>query len=83
MDNKEISINENQSKKSDKPKKKRCAICKKKLSILDFGCRCGNLYCSVHRLPEQHNCSFDYEKMGKDILDKKNPLVTNEKIIKI
>ena len=83
MDNKETSINENNNKKSDKPKKRRCAICKKKLSILDFGCRCGNLYCSVHRLPEQHNCSFDYEKMGKDILDKNNPVVVNEKILKI
>ena len=83
MDNKETSINENHSKKSDKPKKRRCAICKKKLSILDFGCRCGNLYCSVHRLPEQHNCSFDYEKMGKDILDKNNPVVVNEKVLKI
>ena len=52
MDNKETSqmkiITKNQINRRSV-----CAICKKKLSILDFGCRCGNLYCSVHRLP--HN----------------------------
>ena len=67
----------------EKPKKRKCVICKKKLGLLDFGCRCGNLYCSIHRLPEQHNCSFNYEKMGKDILDKKNPQVVADKVIKI
>ena len=58
-------------------------VCKKKLSILDFECRCGNLYCSLHRLPEQHDCEFDFETLGKNILDKKNPQVVAEKIIKI
>lgn len=69
--------------KPDKKKKKKCETCKKKLGILDFGCRCGNLYCSIHRLPEQHNCNFDYEKMGKAIIEKTNPLIVAEKIIKI
>jgi hypothetical protein len=80
MDN----ITENtKCKPVEKPKKRKCAVCKKKLSLLDFGCRCGNLYCSIHRLPEQHNCSFDYEKMGKEILDKNNPMVVNDKVLKI
>jgi hypothetical protein len=74
---------ENKCKPVEKPKKRKCAICKKKLGILDFGCRCENLYCFIHRLPEQHNCSFDYEKMGKDILEKKNPQIVADKIIKI
>lgn len=78
-----MSDNKMPSDTPPKPKKKRCAICKKKLTLLDFSCRCGKFYCSLHRLPEQHNCDVDYEKIGKEILDKKNPQIVNEKIIKI
>ena len=66
-----------------KPKKKRCPICKKKLKLTDMECRCGNIYCIEHRLPEAHNCTFDYQKFGKDILDKNNPIILNDKVIKI
>ena len=40
-----------------KPKKKRCPICKKKLKLTDMECRCGNIYCLEHRLPEAHCCT--------------------------
>ena len=66
-----------------KKKSKRCKECNKKLSLIDYSCRCGNFYCSKHRLPELHNCKFDYKELGKEILDKNNPLVQKEKVIKI
>ena len=50
---------------------------------MDYTCRCGNSYCIKHRMPEDHNCTFDYEKLGKDIIDKNNPQVVCEKVIKI
>ena len=69
--------------KPEKKKKKRCPICNKKITLMDYTCRCGNSYCIKHRMPEDHNCTFDYEKLGKDIIDKNNPQVVCEKVIKI
>ena len=66
-----------------KKKKKRCPICNKKLSLMDYTCRCGNSYCIKHRMPEDHQCVFDFQKLGKDILDKKNPQVVADKLVKI
>ena len=49
----------------DKSKKNVCAFseCKKKIGIVDMlssGCKCGKFYCLTHRLPERHNCHYDY-----------------------
>ena len=48
-------------KKKRTPKKKRCTLlgCKKKLKLTDMNCKCKNRFCSLHRLPETHNCSWD------------------------
>jgi predicted nucleic acid binding AN1-type Zn finger protein len=64
-------------------KKPRCFKCNKKIKIMAFDCRCGNKYCSRHRLPEDHMCSFDYELLGKKIIKEKNPIITNDKLLKI
>ena len=69
--------------KPEKKKKKRCVVCNKKLGLMEYSCRCGQLFCIKHQLPEEHNCTFDYQKMGKDLLDKKNPQVVGNKVIKI
>jgi len=44
-------------------KKKRCCFegCNVKLKLSDMPCRCKYIYCSKHRLPEQHNCSFNFK----------------------
>jgi hypothetical protein len=51
---------------------KRCCAdgCKKKLGLLDFACRCGQIHCVMHRQAEAHACSFDYQKEHKDLLQK-------------
>ena len=48
-------------KHTSKKKKKRCALdgCRKKLKLTDMDCKCKNRFCSIHRLPETHNCSWD------------------------
>jgi len=53
--------------KKEKKKKKRCnhPECKKKLTLTDMACRCRKCFCAKHRLPEQHNCTFDF-KSEKD-----------------
>ena len=50
-------------------KKNRCGVCKKKLGLLGFECRCSDTqFCAIHRLPESHDCSFDHQKFGRDNL---------------
>ena len=50
----------NKERKSKK-RKKRCALdgCKRKLKLTDMKCRCNSIYCSRHRLPEKHQCSWN------------------------
>lgn len=66
-----------------KPKKNRCFTCRKKLGLTGFGCRCGHLFCSVHRYTDIHSCSFDYKADAAEKIRKENPLVVGVKIQKI
>jgi hypothetical protein len=52
----------------DRPTKCSADGCKKKLSLLDFACKCEKYHCSAHRYAEQHGCKYDYKKEQKDIL---------------
>ena len=66
---------------SEPPKKKnRCSVCKKKVGLLGFECKCGRLLCSSHRTAEEHNCEFDYRAEGKKRLADANPLVAFSKV---
>lgn len=35
--------------------------CNKKLKLTDLKCRCEHVFCSIHRLPEKHNCKHNYK----------------------
>jgi predicted nucleic acid binding AN1-type Zn finger protein len=61
------------SSSSQKPK---CAFCQKKLGLVNFSCRCGGLFCSVHRLDSDHKCSFDFRKENQSLLS-----TTLEKVV--
>ncbi|KAL5553431.1 hypothetical protein UlMin_040832 [Ulmus minor] len=63
--------------------KKRCNSCNKKVGLTGFSCRCGNLFCGLHRLPEAHGCGFDYKRAGRDVLAKQNPTCKGDKLDKI
>lgn len=48
--------------------KKRCYQCKCKLELAQrqIGrCKCDFVFCSLHRLPELHNCDFDHKEDGR------------------
>lgn len=51
--------------------KKKCDFCSKKVGFLGFECKCKNVYCPLHRLPENHQCSFNHRFFEKTLLDKK------------
>ena len=61
-----------------------CNNCNKKLTIVaNYECRCKHNFCIKCRLPELHNCTFNYVYYGKEILSKNMIKVINSKIIKI
>jgi predicted nucleic acid binding AN1-type Zn finger protein len=51
-------------------KNPKCAFCNKKTSIVDSlssTCKCRNVYCLKHRLPENHECNYNYlNEINKD-----------------
>ncbi|XP_030200599.1 AN1-type zinc finger protein 3 isoform X1 [Gadus morhua] len=49
--------------------RRRCYSCQTKLELVqqELGsCRCGYVFCMLHRLPEQHNCLFDHLGRGRE-----------------
>jgi len=66
-----------------KHKKNRCAVCKKKLGLTGFDCRCGGQFCSIHRYSDKHNCTFDYKALGEKEISGNNPVVKAQKVAKI
>jgi hypothetical protein len=69
--------------KDGKKKKNRCLSCKKKVGLTGFTCRCGGLFCSLHRYSDKHVCSFDYKELGAEEIRKSNPVVVAAKVQKI
>jgi|UniRef100_A0A914BZ53 predicted nucleic acid binding AN1-type Zn finger protein len=64
-------------------KPNRCQMCKKRVGLTGFTCRCGGLYCGEHRYDNAHNCSFDYKTMEREKIQRENPIVVSEKIQRI
>ncbi|KAJ7529105.1 hypothetical protein O6H91_15G034100 [Diphasiastrum complanatum] len=61
----------------------RCFSCRKRIGLTGFKCRCGDVFCALHRYSEKHSCTFDYKTAGRDAIAKANPLIKAEKIRKI
>ncbi|KAF3552333.1 hypothetical protein DY000_02002703 [Brassica cretica] len=62
---------------------KRCLTCRRRVGITGFRCRCGFVFCGTHRYAEQHECTFDFKRVGKEKIAKANPIVKAEKLEKI
>jgi len=61
----------------------RCNVCRRRVGLTGFRCRCEKLFCPRHRHSETHNCSFDYKSMGREEIARANPLIRAAKVIKI
>lgn len=77
----ESSSPTNEKKKS----KNRCCKenCQKKLGLTGFQCRCGGLFCSLHRYANEHQCTFDYKEMAQNEIRKNMPVVQAERVRRI
>ncbi|NXX37272.1 ZFAN5 protein, partial [Nicator chloris] len=74
---------EEKASEPPKPKKNRCFTCRKKVGLTGFDCRCGNLFCGLHRYSDKHNCPYDYKAEAAAKIRKENPVVVAEKIQRI
>ncbi|CAG7874451.1 zinc finger A20 and AN1 domain-containing stress-associated protein 4 [Brassica rapa] len=61
----------------------RCTVCRKRVGLTGFMCRCGTTFCGTHRYPEVHGCSYDFKSAGREEIAKANPLVIAAKLQKI
>lgn len=77
------SVSEGSEEAKPKDGPKRCLSCNKRVGLTGFNCRCGNLFCAVHRYSDKHNCPFDYRTAARDAIAKANPVVKAEKLDKI
>jgi len=66
-----------------KPKKNRCFTCRKKVGLTGFDCRCGQLFCGIHRYSDKHSCPYDYKAEAAAKIRKENPVVVADKIQRI
>jgi len=58
-------------------------MCKKRVGLTGFTCRCGGLYCGEHRYDSAHDCDFDYKTMEREEIRKNNPVIVSDKIQRI
>mmetsp|Transcript_16450 Transcript_16450/g.26033 ORF Transcript_16450/g.26033 Transcript_16450/m.26033 type:complete len:163 (+) Transcript_16450:167-655(+) len=79
--------NQEQTQKATKKvqkKKNRCWNCRKKVTLAgQFECKCGYVFCSLHRYPDAHSCDFDWKKQHQDKLAQDNKTVAPSKLDKI
>ncbi|TYI98806.1 hypothetical protein E1A91_D01G242700v1 [Gossypium mustelinum] len=61
----------------------RCTVCRKRVGLTGFKCKCGITFCGSHRYPENHGCTFDFKKIGREEIARANPVVKAEKIVRI
>lgn len=79
---KPVEIVEEKAKPVEKETNK-CNKCTKKVGIMGYKCKCDSTFCKAHRLPEDHDCEFDFRQASKAQLAKANPVVVASKIQKI
>ena len=78
------NINREAVAPSQKPTKRRCLDCNRKLTLsTEYVCKCGGLYCSKHKFADMHACTYDHKNEWRKSLTEKNPQVVADKISKI
>ncbi|CAM9849749.1 unnamed protein product [Chrysoparadoxa australica] len=50
--------------------RKRCFTCNKKVGYTGLECKCKLVFCSNHRYPDQHGCTFDFKTSDRANLKK-------------
>lgn len=62
----------------------KCENCSKKIRLISFSCKCNlSLLCTHCKDPNVHHCMYDYREEERKRLEKINPMIVAEKMIKI
>jgi len=59
--------------------KTRCWQCNKKVGITGIDCKCGFIFCGIHRYPSEHSCHFDHKARHQQTLRKNNLQIVSKK----
>jgi len=54
--------------------------CKKKLSLMNYACKCGVVYCPAHVADTVHNCTYDFKAEYQAKLNKNLVKVNGTKV---
>lgn len=57
--------------------------CRKRIGLMGFRCKCGDVFCSEHRYSDRHECSYDYKAAGREAIAKDNPVIRAAKLLKV
>jgi hypothetical protein len=69
---KSFDLEEKPVKQEDKS---RCLNCKRKVGVMGFDCKCQGIFCKNCRMPEKHECDFDFKEVHQKRLEKANPTI--------
>jgi hypothetical protein len=61
----------------------RCKSCGVKVKLLDtWNCKCNvnDIFCTKHRYPFEHNCTYDFKKEHNKILESSNIKIQRKKV---
>ena len=61
----------------------KCSFCSKRMGPVSFKCKCCQYFCTRHRLPEEHHCTFDHKSAGIRKLSEENPVIQAPKLNKL
>lgn len=57
--------------------------CRKRVGLMGFRCRCGDVFCPEHRYSDRHDCSYDYKAAGREAIARENPVIRAAKLLKV
>ena len=60
----------------------KCDGCVKR-SLIRVTCKCARNFCFKCRMPESHNCTFDFQARAQMTIREQNPVVVTEKLEKL
>lgn len=60
--------------------KMECSLCKKKIKVSSYPCKCEKYFCKLHLPETEHNCKYNYKDENKKLLTEKNPIIVAVKM---
>ncbi|XP_010669036.2 zinc finger A20 and AN1 domain-containing stress-associated protein 12-like [Beta vulgaris subsp. vulgaris] len=67
-----VHVDSTDKKDASTSTRTRCDACKKRVGLIGFKCRCGGVYCGLHRYANEHSCAVDniHKALEREALSK-------------